>query len=238
MIISHIANTICKAILIVLKIHLHFLVTYANSMYNIYGQKCSFKYKVMLMLRLNSRIYWYNIYFHWDHVIQMYIYKITRYVKSHLKTFCLNDDVTILEVSNKTPYLSCLSRWVMWDNSVNVWSLEIHEFLVYTIFLVRLWNKQLFAYVNHARIRSWNQPVPTNESKVSCSRKQRGPLMGLCQFRQHGWPSFPGTHLLFPVPSMWSDLQSHGAAESQLVLVPKGRWSPCTTWGVGWQLSP
>ena len=33
-----------------------------------------------------------------------------------------------------------------------------------------------FAYVNHARIRSWNQPVL---SKVSCSRKQRGPLMGL-----------------------------------------------------------
>ena len=27
-----------------------------------------------------------------------------------------------------------------------------------------------------------------------------------------------------------SDLQSHGTAESQLVLVPKGRWSPGTTW--------
>ena len=30
-----------------------------------------------------------------------------------------------------------------------------------------MWNKQLFAYVNHARIRSWNQPVLSNESKVS-----------------------------------------------------------------------
>ena len=31
----------------------------------------------------------------------------------------------------------------------------------------------------HARIRSWNQPVLRNKSKVSCSMKQRGPLMGL-----------------------------------------------------------
>ena len=33
--------------------------------------------------------------------------------------------------------------------------------------------------LNHARIRSWNQPVLSNTRKVSCSRKQRGPLMGL-----------------------------------------------------------
>jgi len=32
----------------------------------------------------------------------------------------------------------------------------------------------LFAYVNHARICSWYQPVLSNENKVSCSRKQRG----------------------------------------------------------------
>ena len=42
-----------------------------------------------------------------------------------------------------------------------------------------MWNKQIFAYVNHAQIRSWNQPVLSNESKVSCSMKQRGPLMGI-----------------------------------------------------------
>ena len=35
------------------------------------------------------------------------------------------------------------------------------------------------AYVNHAQIRSWNQPVLSNEGKVSCSGKQRGPLLGL-----------------------------------------------------------
>ena len=31
---------------------------------------------------------------------------------------------------------------------------------------------------NHDRSRSWNQPVLINEGKVSCSRKQREPLMG------------------------------------------------------------
>ena len=40
-----------------------------------------------------------------------------------------------------------------------------------SLFLVWLWN--------HARIRSWNQPVLSNKRKVSCSRKQRGPLVGL-----------------------------------------------------------
>ena len=55
-----------------------------------------------------------------------------------------------------------------------------HLSLVYTnLFLVWLWNKQLFAYVNHAQIRSWNQPVLNNESEVSYSRKQRRPLLGL-----------------------------------------------------------
>ena len=37
----------------------------------------------------------------------------------------------------------------------------------------------IFAYVNHAPMRSWNQPVLRNDGKVSCSRKQRVPLMGL-----------------------------------------------------------
>jgi len=37
----------------------------------------------------------------------------------------------------------------------------------------------LFAYLNDTRIRSCIQPVLTNEGKVSCSRKQLKPLMGL-----------------------------------------------------------
>ena len=37
----------------------------------------------------------------------------------------------------------------------------------------------MFAYVNHAPIRSWNQPVLSNEGKVSYSRKEQGPLLGL-----------------------------------------------------------
>jgi len=41
--------------------------------------------------------------------------------------------------------------------------------------LISLIVKQvIFAYVNHARIRSWNQPVLSNEGEVPCSRKQRG----------------------------------------------------------------
>ena len=39
-----------------------------------------------------------------------------------------------------------------------------------SLFLVRLWN--------HARVCSWNQPVLSNRGTVSCSMKQRVPLMG------------------------------------------------------------
>ena len=37
----------------------------------------------------------------------------------------------------------------------------------------------MFAYVNHAPIHSWNQPVLSNEGKVSYSRKEQGPLLRL-----------------------------------------------------------
>ena len=37
----------------------------------------------------------------------------------------------------------------------------------------------LFTYVNQSRIGFWKQPVLSNESKVSSSRKQQEPLMGL-----------------------------------------------------------
>ena len=42
------------------------------------------------------------------------------------------------------------------------------------VYFSSIGNKLLFSYVNHARIRPWNQPVLSNQSKVSCSRKQRG----------------------------------------------------------------
>ena len=35
----------------------------------------------------------------------------------------------------------------------------------------------MFDYVN--RIRFWNKPVLSNKGKVSCSGKQRGPMLGL-----------------------------------------------------------
>ena len=37
----------------------------------------------------------------------------------------------------------------------------------------------MFAYVNHAQNRSWNQPVLSIGGKVSCSRKQRSLCWGL-----------------------------------------------------------
>ena len=43
------------------------------------------------------------------------------------------------------------------------------------LFLFRLWD--------NAIMLSWNQPVLSNEGKVSCSRKQRGPSMLQCKTR-------------------------------------------------------
>ena len=48
--------------------------------------------------------------------------------------------------------------------------------------------KQAIYLLNHARIRSWKQPVLSNESKVSCSRKQWRPLMGL-EFTTDRYPA-------------------------------------------------
>ena len=61
--------------------------------------------------------------------------------------------------------------------------------LVYIYFSLNV--KQFFAYVNHAQIRSWNQPVLSNWSNVSCSRKQQGPLMGLELTSQDALPTAP-----------------------------------------------
>ena len=52
-------------------------------------------------------------------------------------------------------------------------------FSKHQLILVQLWDQASFAYFNHARIRSWNQPVLSNEGTVSCSQKHREPLMGL-----------------------------------------------------------
>ena len=54
---------------------------------------------------------------------------------------------------------------------------ETSEFIL--IYLSLIAKQAIFAYVNHAQIRSWYQTGLSNEGKVSCSRKQRDPLMGL-----------------------------------------------------------
>ena len=46
------------------------------------------------------------------------------------------------------------------------------------IYFSKIVKQENLAYVNHARIRSWNQPVLSNESSFLL-KEQREPLMGL-----------------------------------------------------------
>ena len=51
--------------------------------------------------------------------------------------------------------------------------------LQFILILFRSIVKQaVFTKKNHEQIHSWKQPVLSNEGKVSCSRKKRGPLIG------------------------------------------------------------
>jgi len=74
--------------------------------------------------------------------------------------------------------------------------------LIILIYFSLIVKQTLFAYVNHALIRSWNQPVLSNECKFSCSRKQREPLMGLMTDKhppitsQKRYPLSPATPLV------------------------------------------
>jgi len=47
-----------------------------------------------------------------------------------------------------------------------------HDFFI-QFFFSSIAKQATFAYVNYAPIDSWNQPVLSDEGKVSCSRKQR-----------------------------------------------------------------
>ena len=63
---------------------------------------------------------------------------------------------------------------------VQRWYLKLADDIKFILITFSLVVKQaMFAYVNYAWSHSWNQPVLSNESKVSCSRKQREPLLGL-----------------------------------------------------------
>ena len=56
------------------------------------------------------------------------------------------------------------------------------HFPTVTIYFTLIVKLAMFAYENHTRIRSLNQPVVavlSNEGTVSCSRKQRELLLGL-----------------------------------------------------------
>ena len=80
------------------------------------------------------------------------------------------------------------------------------------------WTSQILAsnlaYLNHTRIRHWNQPALNNESKVSCLRKQRDFDVA----RSHDWPITSQTlcpprhaahHVLTTAPTGLSPLRNN-----------------------------
>ena len=71
--------------------------------------------------------------------------------------------VVFRNLSPETCFLRDLMRGLIWHFNQSYIALQFIS--------VRLWS--------HARIRCWNPQQISNKGKVSCSRKQRGPLMGL-----------------------------------------------------------
>jgi len=69
-----------------------------------------------------------------------------------------------------------------------------------------------FAFVNKAQIHSWNQPVLSNKGKISCSRKQLEPLVGLELTTDPLWCrhstlfAMPGCFSCLVVYSYWGGL--------------------------------
>ena len=65
--------------------------------------------------------------------------------------------------------------------------------LFYTHIFQFACERSKFAQVTHACVRSWNQPVLSNSSKESCSKKHRQPSIGFelmtDQFEKHRQPS-------------------------------------------------
>ena len=65
-----------------------------------------------------------------------------------------------------------------------LWDMTKHDFFI-QFFFSSIAKQATFAYVNYAPIGSWNQPVLSDEGKVSCSRKQREPKIDGA--RSHDW---------------------------------------------------
>ena len=83
---------------------------------------------------------------------------------------------TDIETGKSTRQLLYQSKWyqtpVKFTHKISSF-IEVPFILIY---LSSIAKQESFAYVNHARIHSWNLPVLSNGDKVSCSRKQREPL--------------------------------------------------------------
>ena len=86
---------------------------------------------------------------------------ISHSLKQHIVTS--RSKIRIYEIKSTIPFLqSCKIL-----SFIRVWN-----FSLYWIYFSSIVEKALILYI-HSRIRSWNQPVLSNQCKVSCSRKQQ-----------------------------------------------------------------
>jgi len=81
----------------------------------------------------------------------------------------------------------------------------------------------MFAYVNQAWISSWNQPVLSNEGKVSCSMKQRGALLELELTTDRHPPTTSRTHYLLRHAAPYAALRKSSDNQQQHLLLGQ-RW--------------
>ena len=81
----------------------------------------------------------------------------------------------------------------------------------------------MFAYVNQAWISSWNQPVLSNEGKVSCSMKQRGALLELELTTDRHPPTTSRTHYPLRHAAPYAALRKSSDNQQQHLLLGQ-RW--------------
>ena len=63
---------------------------------------------------------------------------------------------------------------VVHNNDVFIWWILCSMYCIVVVLFSWIVKQAIFSYVNHTRIRSWNQPVLHKERNVFCTRKQRG----------------------------------------------------------------
>ena len=124
------------------------------------------QYSYIYQIR-SKRLYLVNCY--------SYIYQIRS-----KRLYLVNQYSYIYQIRSKRLFLvnqySYMS-FVLWLMITLLYTLYIHT-LVYTNCFQFDCERSSSTYVNHIRIRSWNKPIRSNMTKVSCSWKQVEPLIG------------------------------------------------------------